>query len=280
MNNRPSDSPAPVIPHAAALRARARRGAGGASGRRFGTHPHDAAESPFGGPFTNELRPSRRGSSYDDVPPARAKPPEPARDRRTMSEDHANLTQLLRAAASGERRDLDALMAAIYEDMHRLARSHMSRERGDHTLQPTALVNEAYLKLIDQRNTDWKDRVHFFAVASRIIRRILVDHAREKLALKRGGGAGERVSMESVAEAVSPVAGVDVIALDEALAELAEIDERQAKVVELRFFGGLTVPEIAELLGIAPRSVDRDWQAAKAWLYCRLSDDAPGGNHG
>lgn len=235
---------------------------------------------PFGGASTDERRPTRRCSSYHVAPSAQSAPSHTPRLQRPMSDTDPNLTHLLRASASGERHDLDALMAAIYNDLHRLARAHMSRERGDHTLQPTALVNEAYLKLIDQRNTDWKDRVHFFAVASRIIRRILVDHAREKHALKRGGGAGERVSMESVEGAASPVAGVDVIALDEALAELAEIDERQAKVVELRFFGGLTVPEIAELLAVAPRSVDRDWQAAKAWLYCRLSDDAAGGDHG
>lgn len=193
-----------------------------------------------------------------------------------MSDTPANVTMLLRAASSGDRRDVDALMAAIYDDLRRLALGHMRREQRDHTLQPTAVVHEAYLKLIDQRSTDWRDRVHFFAVASRIIRRILVDHARERRALKRGGGV-ERVALEQV-EAQAEQPGFDLVALDEALAELGEIDERQARVVELRFFGGLTLEEIAELLEIGRRTVDRDWKAAKAWLYCRLADGAEPGD--
>lgn len=195
----------------------------------------------------------------------------PVQNRQPMSESNANITQLLRAAASGDRRDLDALMAAIYEDLRRLAVSHMRGERHDHTLQPTAVVHEAYMKLVGQRSTDWQDRVHFFAVASRIIRRILVDHARERLAQKRGGGA-ERISIEAASPA-SPVPGIDLVALDEALSELSDLNERQAKIVELKFFGGLTIEEIAELLSIGRRSVDRDWQAARAWLYCRLAED-------
>lgn len=195
-----------------------------------------------------------------------------------MEHSNGDVTQLLRAAASGERADLDALMAAIYADLRRLAVSHMRAERDDHTLQPTALVHEAYIKLIDQRSTEWKDRVHFFAVASRIIRRILVDHAREHLALKRGGGR-ERVSIDQDALA-APIDGVDVVALDEALAELAAIDERQASIVEMRFFGGLTIEEIAELLSIGKRSVDREWQAARAWLFCRLAGEGPGPSDG
>jgi RNA polymerase sigma-70 factor (ECF subfamily) len=202
----------------------------------------------------------------------------PAQHRQTMSESTANVTQLLRAAASGDRSDLDALMAAIYDDLRRLAVSQMRSERDDHTLQPTAVVHEAYLKLIDQRTTDWKDRVHFFAIASRIIRRILVDHARERLAAKRGGDA-QRVPLEH-AEMISPVEGVDLVALDEALGELGEIDPRQAKIVELKFFGGLTIEEIAELLSIGRRSVDREWQAARAWLYFRLSDGQGGADGG
>jgi len=184
-----------------------------------------------------------------------------------------NLTQLLRASASGDRQHVDALMAAIYTDLRRLAVSHMQGERRDHTLQPTALVHEAYLKLVDQRNTDWNDRVHFFAVASRIIRRILVDHAREKNALKRGG-ASDRVALDSSIIAVGP--GMDMMALDEALTELGELDETQARIVELRFFSGLTIPEVADLLSMPPRSVDRAWQCAKAWLYCRLSEQEEG----
>lgn len=195
-----------------------------------------------------------------------------------MTESAANLTQLLRAARSGNRRDLDALMAAIYADMRRLALQHMARERDSHTLQPTALVHEAYLKLIDQRTTDWNDRVHFFSVASRIIRRILVDHARERRALKRGGGL-ERVSVELV-EPVAPVETMNLVALDEALTELAEIDAMQAQLVELRFFGGLTIEEIAETLSMGKRTVDRSWSAAKAWLCFRLGTSGMEDGHG
>ena len=190
-----------------------------------------------------------------------------------MHNADANLTQLLRATASGDRSQLDALMSAIYQDLHRLARKHMKVERDDHTLQPTALVHEAYMRLINQHSTDWKDRVHFFAIASRIIRRILVDHARERGAAKRGGSV-RRVPFEEI----NPVAaaGVDLLALDEALHELGEIDSQQAKIVELRYFSGLTVEEVAELLGIGKRTVDREWQCAKAWLFCRLSDTNSG----
>lgn len=182
-----------------------------------------------------------------------------------------NITTLLRAAASGQRGDLDALMAAIYTDMRRIADNHLRAERLDHTLQPTALVHEAYLKLIDQRGTNWKDRTHFFAIASRIIRRILVDHARQKGAVKRGSGR-ERVSLEH-AELSLPSSDVDLVALDDALEELATLDARQAQIVELRFFGGLTLAEIAETLNMGRRSVDRSWSAAKAWLFFRLSDN-------
>lgn len=189
-----------------------------------------------------------------------------------MDQTQADITRLLRAASSGERRDMDALMAAIYEDLRRLAVGHMRGERDGHTLQATAVVHEAYMKLIDQRTADWNDRSHFFAVASRIIRRILVDHAREKHADKRGGGrAGQSLEALDIASATQ---SIDLIALDEALEELAKLDERQARIVELRFFGGCTVEEVAELLGAGKRSIDRDWQVARAWLFDRLADDA------
>jgi len=195
-----------------------------------------------------------------------------------MSESPADITRLLHAAASGERHDLDALMGAIYQDMRRLAASHMNAERRDHTLQPTALVHEAYVKLIDQRRSDWKDRLHFFAVASRIIRRILIDHAREQSARKRGGDRTlVRIGDQEFAAAARDL---DLLSLDEALAELATLDEQQARIVELRFFGGCTVDEVAELLGIGKRTVDRDWQAARAWLFERLQgagEDGTGG---
>ena len=184
--------------------------------------------------------------------------------------DAADITLLLRAAASGRRDDLDALLAALYTDMRRLAADHLNAERADHTLQPTALVHEAYIKLLGQRNTDWTDRLHFFAVASRLIRRILVDHARRKGAAKRGGGYA--VSGVELADLPAATRGVDLIDLDNALDELAALDEQQAKIVELRFFGGLTLEEVAQELSVGRRSVDRDWAAAKAWLYFRLQD--------
>ncbi|MBL9030749.1 MAG: sigma-70 family RNA polymerase sigma factor [Phycisphaerae bacterium] len=195
-----------------------------------------------------------------------------------MSHAPTNITVLLRAAASGDRRDLDALMAALYDDLRRLAVSHLGGERRDHTLQPTALVHEAYVKLLDQRSTAWRDRLHFFAVASRIIRRILIDHARARDADKRGGGR-TRISLDG-----TDVAGsereVDLLALHEALEELARLDEQQAKIVELRYFGGCTVEEVAEILSVGRRTVDRDWQAARTWLFVRLRDDSGAREHG
>ncbi len=194
--------------------------------------------------------------------------------RRRMSGSPADITRLLHAAANGDRRDADALMSAIYEDLRRLAVAQMRGERRDHTLQPTALAHEAYIKLIGQHSVDWKDRSHFFSVASRLIRRILVDHAREKHAQKRGGGF-DRATLDD-RDIAAPEHDVDLLALDEALTMLAEIHPRQAEIVELRYFGGLTIEEIAELLGVGKRSVDRDWGIAKAWLYCQLSDDPEG----
>jgi RNA polymerase sigma-70 factor, ECF subfamily len=193
-----------------------------------------------------------------------------------MGESSPDITLLLKAAGSGERRDLDALLMAIYDDLRRLASSHLQRERAGHTLQSTALVHEAYVKLIDQRTTDWKDRLHFFAIASRIIRRILIDHARARESEKRGGGRTRLSVDDHDLVAAGGASEVDLLALDEALKELHEIDEQQARIVELRYFGGCTVEEVAELLGIGKRTVDRDWQAAKAWLMVRLGDDEGG----
>ena len=191
-------------------------------------------------------------------------------------EPEVDVTRLLRSVASGNRADLDALLSAIYDDLHRLAANQMQAERRDHTLQPTALVHEAYMKLIDQRSTEWQDRLHFFAVAARIIRRVLVDHARTRASMKRGGGR-DRVPMDRVSSVVD-APDVDLVALDEALEELARLDARQAQVVELRFFAGLTIEEVAQFLSIGHRSVDRDWTCARAWLYSRLAGDdaAPG----
>ncbi|MBL9150298.1 MAG: sigma-70 family RNA polymerase sigma factor [Phycisphaerae bacterium] len=188
-----------------------------------------------------------------------------------MPTEPANVTLLLHAASSGDRRDLDRLMTAIYGDLRRLALVHMRAEHATHTLQPTALVHEAYVRLLDQHQREWKSRVHFFALAARIIRRILIDHARERQALKRGGAAA-RVPLEPDCMTALP-RDLDLLALDEALEELAKLNEQQARIVELRFFGGCNVDEIADLLGIASRTVDRHWRAARAWLWSRLEDD-------
>jgi len=188
-----------------------------------------------------------------------------------MHEVPADITLLLHDAASGQRESVDALIAAIYEDMRRLAARHMGGERQNHTLQPTAVVHEAYVRLIDQRNTDWKDRLHFFAVASLIIRRVLIDHARANEAEKRGGDR-TRINLTD-----HDIAGtsrdIDLIALDEALKELDEVIKQNPTDTTTYDFGGCTVEEVAELLNIGKRTVDRDWQAAKAWLFLRLDDD-------
>jgi RNA polymerase sigma factor (TIGR02999 family) len=182
-----------------------------------------------------------------------------------------NVTQLLRAAAGGGREELDALLAAVYEDLRVLARRHLAGERAGHTLQPTALVHEAYLRLVDRTSADWSDRVHFFAVASQAFRRILVDHARTRKRRKRGAGR-TRLTLHE-ADAATPRTDVDLLALDEALRLLADIDARQARIVELRYFGGLSIDEVAQVLGMSPRGVDREWSCAKAWLYRQLQDD-------
>lgn len=186
-----------------------------------------------------------------------------------MPNHNADITMMLRAVSSGDRRDIDRLMSVIYDDMRRLAQTHLGGERRNHTLAPTALVHEAYLKLVNQRSTNWADRLHFFSIASQIIRRILIDYARERNALKRGGV--NRPLPLDAADLAAPERDVDLVALDGALKELAELSERQARIVELRFFGGLTIPEIAAALEIGGRTVDREWQTARAWLYHKLS---------
>lgn len=187
-----------------------------------------------------------------------------------MNDRPGDITMLIRASATGRPEDTDRLMAAIYDDLKRLAASQLKQERPEHTLHPTALVHEAYIRLVNQRTAEWNDRLHFFSIAARIIRRILIDHARERQALKRGGGR-RAISIEPD-QVASPERDLDLVALDEALEELAELSERQARIVELRFFGGLTIPEIAAALSIGSRSVDREWQAARAWLFHRLSE--------
>jgi len=173
------------------------------------------------------------------------------------------VTRLLIDLQQGKDGASDQLVPLVYSELHDLAVHYMRSERGDHTLQPTALVHEAYMKLVDQRNASWQNRSHFFGIAAQAMRRILVDHARRKRATKREGG--ERVTLdESVAEA--PQRSVDLIALDDALNKLAALDPRQARVVELRFFGGLDIEQTAESLGISPATVKRDWTFARAFL--------------
>lgn len=190
-----------------------------------------------------------------------------------MEHSPGDITLLLRDAASDKPGALDSLVTALYDDLRRLAMSHLNAERADHTLQPTALVHEAYVKLVDQRSTTWTDRLHFFAIASRVIRRILIDHARERGAQKRGGG-GTKLSLADH-DVAAPERELDLVALDEALRELEQIDAQQARVVELRYFAGCTIDEIAQVMNVGKRTVDRDWQAAKAWLLCRIEGDSP-----
>jgi RNA polymerase sigma factor (TIGR02999 family) len=182
------------------------------------------------------------------------------------------MTRLLLAWSDGDKAALDQLMPVVYDELRRLAHSHLRRERAGHTLQTTALVNEAYLRLIDQRSVQWQNRAHFFGIASQLMRRILVDHARALHYLKRGGGA-HRVSLDE-AMVVSAQRAADVLALDDALTALATIDQRKSQIVEMRFFGGLSIEETAEVLAVSPGTIMRDWTLAKAWLHREISKEA------
>jgi RNA polymerase sigma factor (TIGR02999 family) len=183
----------------------------------------------------------------------------------------AQITRLLREWQAGDRGALDRLIPLVYNDLHRIAGGQMSRERREATLQTTGLVNEAYLKLVDQRSTDWQNRGQFFAIAARVMRRILLDDARRRLREKRGGGVMQVAIDEAVVSASeTSVDAVDLLAVDRALRELEKLDPNQAKVVELRFFGGLTVEETSVALGISPATVKREWAVAKVWLYREL----------
>lgn len=179
------------------------------------------------------------------------------------------VTRLLIDWSNGDQAALDQLMPLVYAELRRLAHSYMARERSDHTLQTTALVNEAYLQLVDQKGLHWQNRAHFFGIAARLMRHILVDYARERNCVKRGGEA-RKVSLEEGAE-FSQEKAAEVVSLDDALNTLAEVDPQQSRIVELRFFAGLTVEETAEVLGISPATVKRDWAMAKAWLYHQIS---------
>ena len=179
------------------------------------------------------------------------------------------VTQLLVDWSKGDQAALDKLMPLVYSELRRLASNYLRHERAGHTLQPTALVNEAYLKLIDQRNAQWQNRAQFFGISAQLMRRILVDHARQHQAAKRGGADQQRLSITS-AEQLVEQPQVDLLALNEALDELATMDPQQSRVVELRFFGGLSIEETAEVLGVGHATVERDWKMARAWLRRKL----------
>lgn len=181
-----------------------------------------------------------------------------------------DVTQLLLAWQSGSQAALDQLLPYVYDELRRLAAGYLRRERNNHTLQSTALVHEAYMKLVDQRQVHWQNRAHFFAIAAQVIRRILVDHARGVNAKKRGAGA-YRLSLDEAPDLANAAAGLDIESLDQALERLAEFDAQQARIVEMRFFGGLSIEETATALGISPATVKRDWAVAKAWLFRELN---------
>ena len=182
------------------------------------------------------------------------------------------ITELLEQWSGGNQAALDQLYPLVYEELRRLARSYMRREPKGHTLQTTALINEAYVRLVDQQSVRWQNRSHFFAISAQIMRRILVDHARRHLQAKRGGGA-KRISLDEVM-IVAKERSAEVLMLDEALSNLARLDPRRSQVVELRYFAGLNNSEIASVLKISENTVMRDWNLARAWLYQTLSETA------
>ena len=191
-------------------------------------------------------------------------------DERAQSQ----ITQMLQDWSDGNRAALDRLTPLVYAELHRLAHRHMNRERAGHTLQTSALVNEAFLRLVDQKNVRWNNRAHFFGIAAQMMRRILVDHARSHLYAKRGAGA-VHVSLDHAALA-SNETSAEVTALDEALSKLESLDPQQGRVVELRFFGGLTIKETAEAMGISVDRVKCEWSTAKAWLYREMKTSSDG----
>jgi len=189
-----------------------------------------------------------------------------------IDEKHQQITERLIAWNNGDTAALDDVLRAVYQELRRMADRYLRLERTGHTLQPTALVHEAYLRLIDQTQVSWQNRAHFFGVAAQMMRRILVDHARTKQRDKRGGPV-RPLSLDEVVDVTKGRAS-DLVALDEALESLTAIDPRKGRVVEMRFFGGLSVEETAEVLDVSPQTVLRDWKLAKAWLYKELKSDA------
>ena len=185
-----------------------------------------------------------------------------------MESSPNDVTALLVRLSSGDKGAIERLMPLVYAELHRRANQYMRQERSDHTLQPTALVHEVYLKLVQQREASFKNRAHFYAIAAQLMRRILTDHARSRLSAKRGGGYEEGMVTEPLQLRTDHPAGL--LAINDALQELSVLDSRQEKVVEMRFFGGLTAEETAEVLGVSIRTVEREWSMARAWLYTRL----------
>jgi RNA polymerase sigma factor (TIGR02999 family) len=192
-----------------------------------------------------------------------------AQDRR---DEATTLVATLGTRTGSPRATAEQLMPLVYDELRQLARAYMARESRNHTLRPTALVHEAYLRLIDQSRVNWQGRTHFRAIGARMMRRVLIDHARRRGGLKRGGGLKRVTLGDSLVSPPDADVGLpELLSLHDALEELARLDERQARVVELRFFGGLTTPEIAEALGISERTVGNDWKHGRAWLQRRLS---------
>jgi RNA polymerase sigma-70 factor, ECF subfamily len=190
-----------------------------------------------------------------------------------MPSTDGQVTLLLKAMNRGDKSAADQLLPIVYSELHRLAKSYMSRERRDHTLQPTALINQAYLRIAQQEHMEWQNHAHFIGFAANVMRRVLVDHARERNAAMRGGGR-VRVELDE-GVAASPEASAEILQLEEALTRLEQLNPRQAQVVEMRYFGGLSVEEVASILGIAPRSVKRDWALARMWLYQEIQKRTP-----
>jgi len=190
-----------------------------------------------------------------------------------MSLSNGQVTILLQAMNRGDKSAADQLLPLVYSELHRLAKGYMSRERRDHTLQPTALINQAYLRIAQQENVEWQNHAHFIGFAANVMRRVLVDHARERNAAMRGGKQ-VRVDLDE-GIAISKERSAEILLLEDALTRLEQLNPRQAKVVEMRYFGGLSVEEVSGVLGIAPRSVKRDWALARVWLFEEIQKSAP-----
>jgi RNA polymerase sigma factor (TIGR02999 family) len=186
-----------------------------------------------------------------------------------------DVTRLLSNWSNGDQAALDQLLPLVYSELRRLASAYLRRERSNHTLQSTALVHEAFMRMVNQQDVQWKNRAHFFAIASQMIRRILVDYARSQHAEKRGSGAVKLALDEAMAVPQAPATDVDLLGLNDALDRLAAMDERQSRIVELRFFAGLSIEETAEVMSLSPASIKREWQTARAWLFREMTRSAP-----